>query len=455
VPFPLERLADVDSIPALYLGLVAVPFLLVWRGRRLAWTVAVLAAVACLAQALRAQSTVGLLDLEIYTGAARAWAEGRSIYDYRHPTYGLGSTYPPSAAIAFAPLTLVDPVLRAVLWTAVNVAALGLTCRLVATRLLGLRGERADTWALVATGLAAVTLPVWVSIAYQGQVNVLLWLLVVADVGTVGRRSRWTGVGIGVATALKLVPGLFVIYLLTAGQRRGGLRALAVAAGVTLVGALLAPGDSWDYWTDLVWDSSRVGRLDDWANNSLLGTLARLVKPGPTRTVVWVALALAVVVVAMWRARRATRAGDLLAATVVVGCASSLVSPISWSHHLGFLVLALAAVAGSSRQAPRWGLLVAGWVFLLDPLGFGSDATTSGARTVAMLAVVVALPIEAGRSRPVEPDAGAVAPGELHAEGGRARAEEPAAPPPRRPPRPSTPRADANGAAGGLALGDV
>jgi alpha-1,2-mannosyltransferase len=400
VPFPFERLLDVDSIPALYVGLIAVPFLLVWRGRRLAWTVAVLASGACLAQALRAQSTVGLLDLEIYAGAARAWAEGHSIYDYRHPTYGLGSTYPPASAIAFAPLTLVGPVLRALLWTAFNVAALGLTCRIVARRFLGLRGERADTWALVATGLAAVTLPVWISIAYQGQINVALWLLVVADVGTVGRGSRWTGVGIGVATALKLVPGLFILWLFTSGERRGALRALAAAAAVTIVGALLAPADSFDYWTGLVWDSSRVGRLDDWANNSLLGTLARLVKPGPTRVALWVALGLVLVVVAMWRARRATRSGDLLAATAIVGCASSLVSPISWSHHLGFLVLALAAVAGSHRRPPRWGLLLAGWVFLLDPLGFGNDATTSGMRTLAMVLVVLALPVEPGRSMP-------------------------------------------------------
>jgi alpha-1,2-mannosyltransferase len=217
MPFPFERLLDVDSIPALYLGLLAVPFLFVWRGRRLAWAVAALASGACLVQAWRAQSSVGLLDLEIYAGAARAWAHGASIYDYRHPTYGLGSTYPPASAVAFAPLTLVGPALRALLWTAFNIAALGLTCRIVATRLLGLRGERADTWALVATGLAAVTLPVWVSIAYQGQINVLLWLLVIADVGSVGRRSRWTGVGIGVATALKLVPGLFIVYLFTAG----------------------------------------------------------------------------------------------------------------------------------------------------------------------------------------------------------------------------------------------
>jgi alpha-1,2-mannosyltransferase len=398
VPFPLERLLDVDSIPALYLGLIAVPFLLVWRGRRLAWTVAVLATAACLAQALRAQSTVGLLDLEIYAGAARAWAEGHSIYDYRHPTYGLGSTYPPASAIAFAPLTLLGPVLRALLWTAFNVAALGLTCRIVARRFLGLRGERADTWALLATGLAAVTLPVWISIAYQGQINVALWLLVVADVGTVGRGSRWTGVGIGVATALKLVPGLFIVYLFAAGERRGAVRALAVAAGVTLVGLLLAPGDSLDYWTDLMWDSSRVGRLDDWANNSLLGTLARLVKPGHARMGVWILLAIVLVVVAMVRARRATRSGDLLAATVIVGCTSALVSPISWSHHLGFLVLALAAAAGSHLAAPRWGLLLAGWVFLLDPLGFGSDATTSGMRTLAMVLVVLALPVEPGRS---------------------------------------------------------
>jgi alpha-1,2-mannosyltransferase len=419
--FPVERLLDPDSVPGLYLAVVGLPLLVVVRGRARGWLVAGLAVAACLVQAWRAQAGDGLLDLDIYVGAAESWLRGGSVYAYRDPTFGLGSTYPPVAAVAFAPLVPLGEAARALLWTAANLAALALTCRLVATRLLGFCGERATTWTLVATGLAAVTVPVWISIAYQGQVNVVLWLLVVADVATLAphgptgaaRRSRWTGVGIGVATALKLVPGLFVLWLLAIGERRGALRAVAVAAGATALGAVLAPGDSWRYWTDLLWDSSRVGDVADVQNNSLLAVVARALPEGPARTATWLVLAAVVAAVGLWRGRVAVRAGDLLTATVVVGCASSLVSPISWTHHLGFLVLALAALAGRRDRPPRWGWLVAAWVALLDPIGFGTDATTSGVRTAAMVALVVWMPVVPGRSRPDhdDPSLDAAAPG--------------------------------------------
>jgi alpha-1,2-mannosyltransferase len=423
VPFPFERLLDPDSIPALYLAVLVAPVLFVWRGRRLAWLVAVLGCGACVVQVLHGQADRGLLDLEIYVGAAETWVSGGSIYGFRDPVHGLGSTYPPVASLLFAPLAPLGALARELLWTAANVAMLATACRVVATRLLGLRGEAATSWTLFATGMAAVTVPVWISVAYQGQVNVLLWLLVVADVGTVGRRSRWTGVGIGVATALKLVPGLFVVWLVAVGERRGAGRAVGVAVGLTALGAALALSDSRAYWTELLWDSGRVGDVADVQNNSLLGALSRVLDPSTLRTGCWLALGVVIVGMALVRARRATRAGDLLTSTVVVGCAASLVSPISWTHHLGFLVLALAALAPGGSHRTRPVLVVAAWVALMDPVGFGTDASTSTLRMLAMVALVVAMPVVPGRSRPApvraaRSDGGAAGPSRAGGSGG-------------------------------------
>lgn len=401
--FPLERLGDVDSIPALYLALITLPLWLVLRGRKLAWVVAVAGAGACIAQAARLAGPDGMLDLQIYVGSAKGWITGGSLYAFRDGNYHLGATYPPVGILPFAVLGPLVPRARDVLWAAANVAMLALTCRLVATRLLGLRGERATTWTLFATGIAAVTVPVWTTIAIQGQVNVVLWLLVVADIGTVGRRPRWTGVGIGLATAVKLVPGLFVLWLAAIGQRRAALRAVAVAAGATLLGWMLAPSDSWRYWSDLLWDSSRVGDVRDVQNNSLLGAISRGVPPGTLRTGLWLTGAAVVVGVALWRGRKAALAGDLLAATVIVGCASALVSPISWTHHLGFLVLALACLTVDPKRPWTVVVLLVAWVALMDPLGFGTDASTSTLRTLAMVALVVLVRIVPDRSRPEEP----------------------------------------------------
>lgn len=255
--FPIERLADVDSVPGLYLAVVLAPVLWFLRRWRVAWIVAVAGGAACVVQAARAPLPLGLVDLHIYVAAGKAWLDGQSIYAYEDPVYGLGSTYPPIASVAFATLAPLGVHVRDVLWASINVALLFVTCRVVAVRLLGLGGDRARTWTFWAVGLAAVTVPVWVTVAYQGQINLVIWLLVLADVGTVGRRSRWTGVGIGIATGLKLVPGLFILWLLVAGERRAAARAAAVAVGVTALGWILTPADSWRYWSDLLWDSSR------------------------------------------------------------------------------------------------------------------------------------------------------------------------------------------------------
>lgn len=410
VHFPLERLADWDSIPALALAVVTLPLWLVLRGRRLAWMVAVVGVAACLVQAARLAGPEGMLDLQIYVGSARGWLTGGSLYAYRDANYGLSATYPPVGIMPFALLGPFGARGRDVLWALANVAMLALTCRLVATRLLGLREARATTWTLYATGLAALTVPVWTTVAIQGQVNVVLWLLVVADVGTQGRRPRWSGVGIGLATAIKLVPGLFVGWLLAIGDRRAVGRAVAVAVFATVLGWALAPDDSWRYWTSLLWDSGRVGDVADVQNNSLLGAIARGVPAGTVRTALWLVSAGLVMGVALWRGRTAARAGDLLASTVIVGCASALVSPISWTHHLGFLVLALAAITVDPRRPRTVALLLVAWVALMDPLGFGGDASTSTMRTLAMVAVVGLLRIVPGRSRPSSDDAAEVGP---------------------------------------------
>jgi hypothetical protein len=87
-----------------------------------------------------------------------------------------------------------------------------------------------------------------------------------------------------------------------------------------------------------------------------------------------------------------------MAVAAIVGCAGALVSPISWTHHLGFAVLALAAF--TARRPRPWAIvaLAAAWIVLVSPGGHGNEVYTSTIRTVVLLAIVVALPIVAGRS---------------------------------------------------------
>jgi len=397
VPEWLFELYNPWTTPAtLLLAAVGVGWLAGLRDRRLAALAAVVAAGLGLWQAWKIGPPSGLLDLQIYVGSARGWLEGGSLYDYRDSVHHLGATYPPIGPILFGLFVPMAAEAREVLWTALSLGALAAATWFTA-ELAGVARPRRTTWAMWAFALATVTMPVWLTLR-QGQVNAVLWLLVVADVALVGRSSRRAGIGIGLATAVKLVPGLFVVWLALAGRRAAAGRAVAAAALATLVGWLLAPSDSWRYWTDLIAASDRVGQVDDPRNNSLLALVARTVEAGPARTELWLVLAGVVLAIGLWRGVKAARVDDLLTATAVVGCTTGLVSPISWTHHLGFVVLALAAF---SAHRPRpWVVvaLVAGWLTLVSPGGHGDEAAMSAVRVLLQLAVVCALPIVPGRS---------------------------------------------------------
>jgi alpha-1,2-mannosyltransferase len=189
----------------------------------------------------------------------------------------------------------------------------------------------------------------------------LLVLLIMLDLLVLGPRgSRWAGVGIGVATALKLIPGLFIVYLLITRQWRAAFTAMGAATAVTLLSAAVAPRASWDFWAGALWDTARVGRLDYTGNQSLQGMLARLVAPEQPAKWLWLLLALAVLVFGMWRAARAGLAGDPVAALALTGLVSGLISPITWPHHLYWFVPAIVALVAAglrARDGRRWGWL--------------------------------------------------------------------------------------------------
>jgi alpha-1,2-mannosyltransferase len=403
VPEWLFQLYNPWTTPAaLLVAVTAVGWLVGLRGRRLAVLAAATAAGLGLWQGWRIGPPSGLLDLQIYVGAARDWLNGASLYDYRDGVHNLGATYPPIGPLAFVAFVPMSAECREVLWSAVSLAALAATAWCTSI-LAGVDRARRLTWSLWAFAAATVTIPVWLTLR-QGQVNIVLWLLVVADVVAVARRSRWSGIGIGVATAVKLVPGLFIVWLVLARRGAAAARAVAAAVAATALGWALAPSDSTRYWTQLIFESSRIGQVDDPRNNSLLAVVARSVEPGPVRNGLWLAGAAVIVTVGLVRGVEAARRDDFLAATAIVGCAATLVSPISWTHHLGFAVLALAAV--TTRRPRPWAMaaLVGVWLVLVDPGGLGDDAPTSTVRAVVLLVVVVAMPVVTGRSRTSDGD---------------------------------------------------
>ena len=295
----------------------------------------------------------GFFDLEVYRGAVQWWAGGHPLYTFERGTTGYGFTYPPFAALALAPLALGPWRLQAWLLSAASVAVVVA----VVARLLGPVARRAGWRPAFAVGLAVpVALmmdPVRETIAF-GQINLLLAALVLADFLALRRGWRWAGVGIGLATAIKLTPAIFVLYLLLTRRWRPALVAVATFAAASLVALLTSPHTSAQFWTTTLFETSRVGRVDKTTNQSLLGVLARLFGAEPPQ-VLWLLLAVGVLVVGLWRAVLAHRAGDELVGIVLTGLTGCLISPISWSHHLVWLLPAVIVVVdvGIGRPVAR------------------------------------------------------------------------------------------------------
>lgn len=300
-------------------------------------------------------------DLGIYRDAMHWWWDGHSLYTYRQPRIdGLGFTYPPFAAIALTPLGVLPfPVARIVLM-AVNLLIVtvgGWWLARPATARLGW-----PDWFTLALllPLGVALEPVRETVGF-GQVNLVLALLVMLDaVLLLQRRRLVAGVGIGLATAVKLTPAVFLVYLVASRQWRAAVTAagtLVVAVGVA---AAVDWRTSWQFWTETLWTTSRVGRYDSTPNQSVMGLLARLADDPLPPAWLWAASCVVLLGLGLARAVRAHRHGDEITAFVLVGLTGCLLSPISWTHHLVWVYPAVLLLGAAAVFRRSWRYAVAG-----------------------------------------------------------------------------------------------
>ncbi|MFJ1750716.1 glycosyltransferase 87 family protein [Streptomyces sp. NPDC088116] len=289
-------------------------------------------------------------DVGVYYGTVDDWIHrGGRIYDYVRPGTHYGFTYPPFAAVSMAPMALVPWPVAVGISIALSVVASALLLRWLAGPVIQ-RARWRPWFAFTVVGcLFALFEPVRDTFSF-GQVNLLLVALVFTDARLLATgRGRYAGIGIGLATAIKLTPALFIGYLLITGRRRQAALATATAGAATLVAALIDPGASRAFWTDALWNTDRVGSLSYVSNQSLQGVLARLQPDHPSRAV-WLACALAVLAVWAYRSRVAVRQGDDRTGFALTGLTACLVSPVTWVHHLVWLIPALIVLADTALR---------------------------------------------------------------------------------------------------------
>ncbi len=357
----------------------------------MAWLLPLLS-FAFVSHQLWGQSYFQRLDFHIYFEAVSSWSRSTSIYNYAEVHTHLGFTYPPFAGVVLWPLTQLDVGLAEHLWMMATLVA--------STAFLVIAGRALPDpprwhWfvpAFVAAGL--LTTPV-VLTTRLGQVNAFLALLVLVDCLGARQGRRFTGAGVGLAAAIKLTPMVGVLYFAVARRSRAVVVTVVTFVGATLVAWALYPADSNSYWTEVLFDTSRVGGLGSGYSNSLRRVLTWLPVGNGVQSILWVALCVAIITVAVWRARLAYDRGNDLCAITIIMCAGLLCSPITWSHHLYFLVLAVPLLIGDGRSMVRWFAAAAMLPVLFELQNQGQNALPSALRILLLLLVIIALPLDA------------------------------------------------------------
>jgi alpha-1,2-mannosyltransferase len=313
-----------------------------------------------------------LVDLEVYRSGASAFLHGRDVYLAHPRIIPLPFTYPPFAAVFFVPLAVLPDTVARVAMSLLSAAALVFSV-LVLLRVAAPSWPARARWTVALALAAASPLIEPVRDTFRlGQVNLVLMALVLADLAAIlatdradqPDRSRLPrGVLLGVATAVKLTPGIFILYLLVIRRPKEAVTAMVAAVAATALAWVLMPSESAHYWRHLVFDDRRIGSPGTVWNQSLRGALARLTGSPDQAHLLWLILALTTLLVGLALAARLDRTGERLLGLGVAAVTGLLVSPISWNHHwVWALPLAVALVrraALSGRRLDWW--LAVGW----------------------------------------------------------------------------------------------
>ena len=287
------------------------------------------------------------VDLHVYVRGGRTVLHHTTLYNW--PGTTMQFTYPPFAALLFTVLAALPWHLVTGLWTVASLAALAATIW-VTLGGLGYRDTRVrGGGTLLLTAVLFWTAPV-LHVVYLGQIELLLMALVMWDLCQPEQRW-WQGIGIGVAAGIKLVPLIFIPYLLLTRRIRQAVVAAVTFAGTVVAGFAL-PADSRTWWLDgLFTQGSRTGFPGRDINQSLPGLITRLSGSVAAGRPVWLTVSALILIAGVACAALLHRLGHPMIGILTCAITALLASPVSWDHHWVWIVPVIVVLACSGLRA--------------------------------------------------------------------------------------------------------
>jgi alpha-1,2-mannosyltransferase len=343
-----------------------------------------------------------MVDLEVYRRAGSVLLAGGNFYDLPGPLQFL---YPPFAAVLAVPLALLPATVVQIGWTAAGAVAL--------VAILHRFGLTGSLLSLAGAAVVYVVEPVVQTLAF-GQLGIFLVALVVLDLAPgprmFPRRLLPEGMLTGVASAIKLTPAIFVVYLLVVRRFRACGVAVVTGLVITLASAAIEPAASYEFWTRLAHGDTGLGHsIIYYTNQSVMADIVRIFGLGPEPAIIGLVMSCAVAAVGVWAAALWHRLGDVRLAITLCGVAGLLASPVSWLHHFVWVVpLAMSLLERrpvSPRSLPYWylalGWLFVGWVVVAPFMGLPNGADVElqwswSQHLLASITTVVGLALLAG-----------------------------------------------------------
>jgi alpha-1,2-mannosyltransferase len=300
------------------------------------------------------------IDFEIHLKGTQGLLAGEPVLAERAT---IGVWWPPFAILALTPFALVAqlslPLAKSIY------ALLGVACVAWSIARFGSAGRQHLVWAV-----AAVAVPLQINFDYLNINAPLLALVVAAGFDLARGRDARAGVWLGLATALKVFPGLLLLYAAYRGRWRAATLGAGLALGLSVcallplgVSGAVASGRNW-----LTNSSAGVWVLHR-RNQSFPALLSRAGMPH-VGIIAMDLLLLTLAAIALWRS---PPDDDIVHDMGIVALLAIVLSPIAWDH---YFLLAFPAWVAVLSHAPTARPRAAGIALII------AGVATSGMLTI-------------------------------------------------------------------------